>query len=198
MNVSQFINSDFNSNTYVLSSQFKKDLWLIDVGVLDEIMTSYSDYYTIKGVFVTHPHFDHIYRLNKLIELFPLCKVFSSDHGMKGLYSDKLNLSFYHEDPIIFNGPIVNILHENDKVELFEGCFLETLETPGHNWGCLTYKVDDYIFTGDSFIPNIKVVTKLKGGDKEANKISLKKISDNISDNTIICPGHGEMIHINT
>ena len=112
------------------------------------------------------------------------------------MFSDKLNLSYYHDDPINFKGSNVQILYETDKIELFENCFLETLETPGHNWGCLTYKIENYLFTGDSYIPNVKVVTKLKGGDRDASKKSLQKIMDNISENTIICPGHGEITQI--
>jgi hydroxyacylglutathione hydrolase len=50
-----------------------------------------------------------------------------------------------------------------------------------------------YLFSGDSYIPNVQVVTKLKGGDRDANKKSLQKIKGSISENTIICPGHGEM-----
>lgn len=45
---------------------------------------------------------------------------------------------------------------------------LYVIETPGHCPSCLTYYTDNYIFTGDSYIPNVKVVTKLPYGDKKS------------------------------
>jgi glyoxylase-like metal-dependent hydrolase (beta-lactamase superfamily II) len=123
--------------------------------------------------------------------------VFASEEGKKGLSSAKLNLSLYHEDPIEYSGSNLHILAESDKVELFQNCFLVTLETPGHNWDCLTYKVGKYLFTGDSYIPGIEVVTKLKGGNREASKKSIQKIVKSFSKKTIICPGHGKMQSVN-
>lgn len=196
MQVKQIVNSIFKSNTYIVSENNSAWVWLVDVGDIEGVLNSLTKKTFIKGVFITHPHFDHIYGINKLIDAFPECVVFTSEEGKKGLFSDKLNLSYYHNDPITFFGSNIQILTENDRIELFENCFLETIETPGHNWSCLTYKVGKYLFTGDSYIPGVQVVTKLKGGDREANKKSLQKIMANISKETIICPGHGEMAQI--
>ena len=71
---------------------------------------------------------------------------------------------------------------------------MSVIETPGHCPSCLTYYTDKHIFTGDSYIPNEKPVTKLKGGDKEKYKCSLEKILSLVNVDTIICPGHGEII----
>lgn len=193
MEVNQIINSTFTSNTYIISEDCYNYIWLIDIGNIEDVLNSLPKDYFIKGVFITHPHFDHIYGINKLVETFPECTVFTSSAGKLGLSSAKLNLSFYHEEPIEYASETINILSENDKIELFDNVFLETLETPGHNWGCISFIVNNYLFTGDSFIPNIDVVTKLKGGDKEASKKSIQKIMNCISEDTVVCPGHGEM-----
>lgn len=196
MLVQQIVNSIFASNTYILSENNSDLVWLIDVGDIENVLKQIPNNKIINGVFITHPHYDHIYGLNKLINLNPDCTVFTSPEGEKGLFSEKLNLSFYHEEPLIFMGSSVVILHESERIGLFDNCFLETLETPGHNWGCLTFKIENYLFTGDSYIPGFDVVTKLKGGDREANKKSLQKIMNNITEKTIICPGHGAMTQI--
>lgn len=196
MKVKQVINSKFTSNTYIISKPECDWIWLIDIGEIEGVLGYIPKDVIVKGVFITHPHYDHIYGLNYLIGLFPDCVVHTSELGMEGLFSDKLNLSFYHDESIIFKGTNIQILHENDMTELFENCFLEVLETPGHNWGSLTFKIKNYLFPGDSYIPNTEVVTKLKGGNKDESKKSLKKIMENIYENTIICPGHGEMIQI--
>lgn len=193
MLVEQVVNPLFDSNTYIISEREYDWVWLVDAGNVEDVFNQLPEWKIIKGVFITHAHFDHIYGLNKIFKLFPDCEVFTSEYGKEGLFSDKINLSFYHEDPIVFKGSKIRILHEKDRIELFKNCFLETFETPGHNWGSLTFKVNNYLFTGDSYIPEYDVVTKLKGGDKEASKKSLKKIKSLISENTIICPGHKKM-----
>lgn len=193
MQVNQVVNSVYNSNTYVISKNGCNWVWLIDIGEIEGILKYLDGSKYVKGVFITHSHIDHIYGINKLVDLFPDCIVYISDKGKEGLASDKMNLSFYHEDPVVFNGPNIKILKEEDNVILYENVILEAMETPGHNQGCLTFKIGNYIFTGDSYIPGYEVVTKLKDGNREASLKSLVKIKANISPNTIVCPGHGEM-----
>ena len=194
MNVTRHENKIFSSNTYIFSCEKIKEFWIIDIGDLSHVFKYVEEGFSLRGVFLTHSHYDHIYGINSLIDIYPDCFVYASEFAVKGLFSDRLNMSFYHDDPIVFKGSKIHILHENEKIELFDHIFLEVLETPGHNEGCLTFKVQNYLFTGDSYIPNIKVVTKLRGGDREASKRSLIKIMENILPDTMICPGHGEMI----
>lgn len=192
MKVSRIVNPLFGSNTYVLSEMGSNWVWLIDIGDLEAALGLIPPNGHVKGVFITHSHFDHIYGLNLLVDKFPCCTVYISEFAKEGLYCAKLNMSYYHESPMVFKGSNTRILKEKDKVKLFEKKFLDVLETPGHNKGCLTFKVENYLFTGDSYIPNVKVVTKLKGGNREANIKSLEKIKNHIGQNTILCPGHGE------
>jgi hydroxyacylglutathione hydrolase len=193
MLVQQIVHQVFTSNNFILSSEKENEIWLVDIGNFYGVIENIPNNSNVKGVFITHYHYDHIYGINELIEKYPNCKVYAAAHTIEGLYSDKMNLSFYHESPIIFKGNSTVEIKENDKIPLFENIQLEVFETPGHNTGCLTFKVNNYLFTGDSYIPNIDVVTKLKGGNKEANVLSLLKINSLISPQTIICPGHFEM-----
>ena len=194
MLVQQIVHQAFTSNTYIISSDKVDDIWLVDIGNFYGVIENIPNNSNIKGIFITHYHYDHIYGINELIEKFPACQVYASTHTIEGLYSDKMNLSFYHEIPIIFKGNNTVEIKENDKIPLFENIQLEVIETPGHNTGCLTFKVINYLFTGDSYIPNIDVVTKLKGGDKVANLLSLEKIKNMIYQDTIVCPGHGVIL----
>jgi len=100
-------------------------------------------------------------------------------------------VSFYHEEPIILKNGNVTVVGNDKSVTLFKTCHLKIVETPGHNSGSLSFIVSNYFFTGDSYIPNIPVVTKLKGGNKEANLKSLALIFNSCHVDTIVCPGHG-------
>lgn len=190
MFVKQFINSIFHSNTYLIGDERSNAAWLVDIGDVEPFTGGRFD---IKGVFITHSHFDHIYGVNKLLELFPGCGVYASEYGRKGLYSEKLNYSFYHETPMTFLGKEVIVLADGDAVELFPGVSLKVLATPGHDPGCLSYSVEDHLFTGDSYIPGIKVVTNLRGGDKDEAARSVSRIRLVCAGETVICPGHGGM-----
>ncbi len=192
--IGKWVNSVFASNTYCLFTEDCQKTWLVDVGDIQPILSCLQDCGGIlQGVFLTHVHFDHIYGLNKLVELFPEIVVYTSAYGQESLYSDRLNFSRYHDTPFVFQGKNVVVLKEGEQI-MIGGVAMNVWETPGHNPGCLCYKWGNYFFTGDSFIPGIKTVTNLRGGDKEANQLSLAKIRQLITADTVVCPGHGDMV----
>ena len=196
--VHQIINSIFESNTFILT--YENKCWIVDIGDTDKISKYISDKYELKGVLLTHSHFDHIYGINDFLKKFPDCKIYTSEYGETALKDAKKNLSFYHEQAIEYLEDNVQILKEGDKIELFHNICLEVLETPGHCPSCLTYYTDNYIFTGDSYIPNLKVVTNLPKGNKIQAQESLERIKE-LAKNRIICPGHGEIktpFHVQT
>ncbi|MBR5146690.1 MAG: MBL fold metallo-hydrolase [Bacteroidales bacterium] len=190
MEISQHINNIFNSNTYIIEHKAFDYCYLIDIGDTDYLIEKSLN---IKGIFLTHSHFDHIYGINKVIEKYHDCKIFTSEYGERALLDDRLNMSKYHEAPLTYCGKNVNVLYDNYKISLFPDVTLNVLATPGHCPSCLTYYTDNYIFTGDSYIPDIKVVTNLPKGNKIQAQESVEKIKA-LMGNRTICPGHGEMI----
>lgn len=189
--VHQIINSIFESNTFILT--YENKCWIVDIGDTDKISDFISDKYELNGVLLTHSHFDHIYGINDFHKKFPDCIIYTSEYGKIALKDAKKNLSFYHEQAIEYLEDNVQVLKEGDKIELFPNINLEVLETPGHCPSCLTYYTDNYIFTGDSYIPNLKVVTNLPKGNKIQAQESLERIKE-LAKNRIIYPGHGDTI----
>lgn len=190
LEVKRIINDIFTSNTYLLFDTYYTYCWLIDIGDYSKVADALPQGVEVRGVFLTHTHFDHTYGINTLHKAYPDCRVFTAVYGKIALYDEKKNFSKYHEAPFVYEGENVTILKEGEKVELYPGVFIRTYETPGHCPSCLTYVLDNWIFTGDAYIPGVKVVTKLPGGDRTIAKQSLERIK-RLREGRIVCAGHG-------
>lgn len=196
MVVRQIVNSIFSSNTFLITENGVEDVWLVDCGDADRILSALQPDQRICGILLTHTHFDHIYGLNTILESYPQCMVYTNSDGDLGLKSAKKNFSFYHEKSFIFNySNNIKLLDNGERVPIFLDTFINPVFTPGHAFSCITYSIGDFLFTGDSYIPGCKPVTNLKGGDKQLYKESVNKIIHLMTEQTIICPGHGEMSH---
>lgn len=190
--IQKVINDIFSSNTYLIFDENSRDVWLIDSGDIEKVIQLLPPKSIVEGVFLTHTHFDHIYGINVLLHHFPNVTVYVAEYGFNALYSAKKNLSFYHDTPLEYEGKDVTILHEGDTVEIFQGTDVKVFETPGHSPDSLTFLIDNYLFTGDAYIPKTPVVSKLPSGNKILAEQSKNKII-NLSKGKIICPGHGDM-----
>lgn len=188
MQINKIVNSVFSSNTFILTSEGCKWCWLVDVGDIDPLLLEVGDR-EVRGIFITHSHYDHIYGLIDLLKKYPDCIIYTSIDGKEGLLSDKFNFSRYHGDSIIYAGPNVRILEDGDIVEIFDMIELHAMMTPGHDKSCVTYYTDDSVFTGDSYIPGYEVVTTFPRSKKEDSIVSLGKIYELIKTRTIY-PGH--------
>lgn len=192
--VRRFINSCFNSNSYLVTMKGKQDAFLVDCGdvtpVLEELKAKALN---LKAIFLTHIHFDHIYGLNKICNECPDVLVYVSEPGVKGLYSDKMNLSRYQGTSFVFQfEKNVRILNEGSMLLWPDSTeYIRSAYTPGHDISCMIYLIDDKLFTGDSFIPGVKVVTTFPHSNREDAEKSLDRISL-LMNGVSIYPGHGD------
>lgn len=197
MVIEQITNSIFSSNTWILKHELSRQSWLVDCGDFDKIQMSLKDEYDLKGVFLTHSHFDHIYGLNEVLIKWPLCHIYTNNYGLKSLLSDKLNFSKYHNSSFIISS-VKNVLmiDNNTSIELFDNIIMDCYYTPGHDPSCFCYKCGNVFFSGDSYIPNVKPVTNLRGGDKNQYKKSISIINNILSTCNILYPGHGSFYEL--
>ena len=193
LQVKQIVNSIFTSNTYLVFDDEYDYCWLVDIGDYTRVSEALPKGMKVKGLFLTHTHFDHTYGINALHKAHPKCIVYTSAYGWEALHDDKKNLSRYHEASFTYKGGEIVVLDEGNTVELFPKRKLIAYATSGHCPSCLTFCVGDYIFTGDSYLPGVKVVTKLPKGNKRQAFESIKKIL-HLAEGKTICPGHGEMV----
>lgn len=184
------VNSIFNSITYIIPVGSQKDCYLVDCGDVEKVI---KQGWLVRGVLLTHAHFDHIYGLNKLMEKFPDALVYTNADGQKGLQNPKWNFSRYNEEVENF------VFCKSENVRVFESCGVyefdkdikvEVLFTPGHDLSCITYKISNCLYTGDAYIPGIKVVTTFPRSNKQVAKESLERLQKLECLGLKIMPGH--------
>lgn len=192
LEVRRIVNGIFTSNTYLLLDERYEYCWLVDIGDYDKAALAMTKDIVVKGVLLTHTHFDHTYGINALHRAWPKSKVYTSEYGKLALYDDKKNFSRYYEAAFTYEGNDVEVLKDGDKIELYPDVYMTAYETSGHCPSCLTYVVDNWIFTGDAFIPRVKVVTKLPQGNRILAQQSTEIIIA-LAKGKNVCPGHGEI-----
>lgn len=189
MKVERIVNSFLQSNTFILSHSGENDLYIIDIGDISPLLKSIGER-NVKGLFLTHAHFDHIYGINDLLVAFPDCIVYASQPTFNALKNDKLNFSYYYEKPLLYKGATEIVLSEGQLIPLWNDLNLQTYITPGHSLGSTCFKVDNNLFTGDAYIPNVPPVTKLKEGNKAEALKSIERIKSLIYEGDVVHPGH--------
>lgn len=172
------VNTRFTSVTYRVADA------LIDPGDM------WDEFCGASIVLLSHAHFDHIYGLNRIIEINPRVKIFTNEFGKEMLLSDRLNLSRYHGDRfIIERTETIVVVQDGEIISLGPDLSATAVFTPGHNPSCITWIVGDNLFTGDAYIPGIKTVTNLPGGNKQQAINSIETIKQLAIGRTIY-PGH--------
>jgi len=187
LRVSYIVNSVFSSRTYVLSREDCFDVWLVDCGDVERLPEGVR----VAGVLLTHAHFDHIYGLNRLVERFPEVRVVTNGFGVRALREPRLNISAYHseyEDFILKESAKFEVVQEGSTLDVL-GQVVRVFETPGHDPSCLCFEIDDQLFTGDAFIPGVKVFTGFPKSDKKLAAASEQRILT-LSEGLTVCPGH--------
>ncbi len=188
MTITRVENSIFTSNTWVLV-QPGEGTWLVDCGDVEPLLPLVEA--PLHGVLLTHAHFDHIYGLNELVARFPGARILTTADGRDALLDEYKNLSAYHDSPYhLPDDSHIRLIADGDVLPLFAGIRAAVHATPGHNPSCVTFAVGEYLFTGDAYIPGVKVVTILPGGDKRTAAASVERIKQ-LAEGRVVCPGHG-------
>ena len=204
----RFVFPYIRSNMYVWSCAGKRKAIVVDPHQSE----SARQYLELTGVneiliILTHEHYDHTSGVNWLREQYD-CKVLCHEMCAAAIAIAKNNRPL----------SIAMLLKDNNKKEELRKLIKETqlytckaditfsnryeLEwnkekillshCPGHSKGSVCVLVNnEYLFTGDSLIPDIPVITRYSGGsDVEYSKITLPYLRK-INGEVWIMPGHG-------
>jgi glyoxylase-like metal-dependent hydrolase (beta-lactamase superfamily II) len=131
--------------------------------------------------------------LNDLLVDFPSVKIYTNDFGKRALSNPKLNMSVYHEDIPDFtinSGADIVTLNDHDDIIIGSGCKAFAISTQGHDKSCISYLIDKFLFSGDSYIPTAKLVASFPNSNKKEALRSYERLVI-MSENYDLCPGHG-------
>lgn len=145
-----------------------------------------------KYVILTHEHFDHCWGVNELVERYHI-PIICSQGCIEDIKSYKKNCSVFYDNAIAFTIESETISIESLRLELdFQGTTIQFKNTPGHSNASICFYVENFLFTGDTLIKDIKIVTKLRSGSKEKLEDSLSYLESLKGNDFIVYPGHGE------
>lgn len=157
--------------TYLLADKDSRDAVIIDpvdetklrdIGLIEDLGLN------LKYILETHIHADHI------TSSCPLKQRFS---GAKIALGSKNGLD------------CADILLKDGDILQFGKYSIKVLETPGHTVGCVSYLIDDKVFTGDSLLIRSCGRCDFQGGSAEVLFDSIQRLFE-LPDETFVYPAH--------
>ncbi|MBQ2932829.1 MAG: MBL fold metallo-hydrolase [Clostridia bacterium] len=186
----RFILGSFVTNCYLVADKDTKNAILFDAPADADKILDYlkKNDLTLKKVFLTHSHFDHILALQEVIDATK-AELFLHKDEEKYLKNPELNLVAEHCDKL--NTPeSYQLLSDGDELPL-DSINIKVIHTPGHTQGSTCYFVNDILISGDTLFAGSIGRTDFPLGsfDNIINSIKTKLML--LDDETKVYPGHG-------
>lgn len=188
-------NTPIDSNSYVIYTITGNTCIIVDPG--SEDCVTLIEYITDKDlipeyILLTHEHFDHIWGVNKLKDLYNPAIICSTECA-KCIVDRKKNLSVFYNQVGFETYPADIEIEAVGGVLMWNEIDIRFIFTPGHSNGSVCILIDNSLFTGDTIIRNTKTVIKLPGGNKIKLLESISTLNKIVSDKKVtVYSGHGE------
>ena len=186
------------TNAYIVLDEDSQEVMVIDPGGEPELIAealTQMGIDSIKYIFLTHCHADHIGGVHELKNLKG-GKVLVSRPDSEGLYNKDINMCDY----IGLEMPPLEAdsrLDDGDVLHLGKMQF-KVIATPGHTKGGLSLycEKERLVFTGDTLFSGTWGRTDLPTGSFEEIMDSITNKLMALPEETIVYPGHGKVTMI--
>lgn len=164
---------------------------VIDPGAQPEKLAAFlkEHDYVPEVILLTHGHFDHIGAVKALAAEFS-AQIVIGERDAEQLADPAKSMAGPHglskNDYVMEPDKTVK---EGEEITVGDMCF-SVLDTPGHTRGGVTYRCEDFLFTGDTLFAGSVGRTDLYGGDYGVLMSSVRKLSELQGDFRVL-PGHG-------
>lgn len=143
---------------------------------------------TVKQIWLTHGHDDHIGAVAALRDAFH-CPVVACRAELPILTDAAQNLSLWISGRAVTVQP--DLLYGDADTFAFGNQTVQMLHTPGHTAGSCCYLVGDTLFTGDTLFAQSIGRVDFPTGDPLAMRTSLRRLAA-LDGNFTVYAGHGE------
>jgi hydroxyacylglutathione hydrolase len=149
---------------------------------------------TVKGILLTHGHFDHIWGVDKLRELSG-APVYACEAEAKLCKDATLNVSEQVGRPCTVEPN--HYVKDGEEITI-AGMTCRLIATPGHTAGscCYYFEEDGFLISGDTLFQESVGRTDLPTGSMSDIVRSVKEKLFVLPDETKVYPGHGEATSI--
>ena len=199
------------TNCYLLVDAASKEAALIDVGgPVDSLVAHIEENgLTLKYIFATHGHMDHMEGVPAIKEKYPDAKVgynkadyemFLGSMEWMQTHWDSEELAEMIKDPDIakwfaYDLSIfkeADIWLEDNQTYHLGNLEIKTFHSPGHSAGSICFHAGNVLFSGDVLFYRQVGRTDLPDGSDEAIVQSVRRLYSELPDKTIVYPGHGQ------
>ncbi len=194
MKIETFSNNFLQTNTYFLIQN--NDCLIVDPGSNSKqiIKIVEKNQFVVKGVILTHAHFDHFISCNEINLLFNV-PLYIHKKGIDLLYDPEKNLSSYMvQIPPLFLNKSINVFEINEETNQIENFLIKIIHTPGHSPEgiCLYFKENGFLISGDTLFKSGIGRTDLYNGNEKQLIVNIKSKLFKLPEDTIVYPGHGD------
>ena len=180
------------ANTYLVFDEKTKDAIIIEASGDAEAIKTELDTLgaNLKYILLTHGHFDHVFGVNDVKNLYPQAKVFI--HKEDEVLTENVAIQCAHFGIDGIEKPQIDkYVDENLKLSLGD-IEIKAIHTPGHSKGSVCYLIENNLFSGDTlFFEEIGRCDLFGGSFSEIEKSIRNKIFT-LDKNITVYPGHGE------
>ncbi len=193
MEINKIVSGVLHNNTYVVTSG--NEAIIIDANASVDMLKPYLEGKKVKGILITHAHFDHIFSLESLLKEFG-CKCYIHKSGVEKFTNTDLNCSyFFVRQTFDIKDEQIEIVREGDEID-FDGKKIKVIELPGHTDCGLGFVIEKDIFCGDTIFSDGYGRTDLATSSSKDLIYSVNKINNNYINYTLYS-GHGEESTVN-
>ena len=200
----------FNVNSYLVYDKLSGEAALIDAGsAVDRLLAvSESAGLSLKYIFLTHGHQDHVAGLAAVRAKFPEARLCYSRqefedgrqyHDWRNLF-DARSVASWEADPGIValmdcdygKIPAPDVDLRDGQVLQLGSLAVTALMTPGHSRGGMTFSADGTLFPGDLILYHATGYLNYPLCSREGIGASIGKLYAGFPNETVLRSGHGE------
>ncbi len=190
MKIETFVLGPVRTNCYIGVNEETKECFVVDPGDGPDYFLNHFEEqgWTLKGILLTHGHFDHVTGVKPLVDKFGV-PIYAMSSEIELLASAELNESIRFRRPVTLTGVIG--LADGESLEL-AGVSIRAIATPGHTigGGCYYLESEKVLFSGDTLFARSVGRSDFPTGNHEELINSIRTQLFVLPEETMVYPGH--------